>query len=341
MQLRLKTFFFFFLGVLVFWFLYIERAILTPFILGGVFAYLVNPIVDFFTHKIKLPRVLSILIIYICIVGIVGFAISTIVRRVGFESQDLQSYVLNFIFSAKQQIGLLPDWVRPFATDTIASLQKSRIFTTQYFLLLFPEAISRIVSFIIFLFSGFYFLKDGRSFIDKILNVIPKKYRIDVEILIRKINAVLSGYLRGQMFLVVFVSTVLFIGLTIVGVRFALVLAIFSGFAEIVPVIGPIVATAVAALVVLSTGTLNLSLTSVQGALIVALFYFVVRQIQDYFVTPFVMQRVTNLHPLIILFSVLAGGHLWGILGLILAVPIAATIKILLEFSSEIIRNQD
>lgn len=341
MQLRLKIIFFFFLGVLVLWFLYIERAIFTPFILAGVFAYLVNPIVDFFTHKVKLPRVLSILIIYLLIIGSLFFVAFNIVHRISFESADLQGYIIAFISSTKQQIRLLPEWMQPAAFDMLISLQKSRIFTSQYVLTFFPEAISRIVSFLIFIFSGFYFLKDGRSFIDKILNFVPKKYRIDVEILIRKVNAVLSGYLRGQMFLVVFVSAVLFIGLTVMGVRFALVLAIFSGFAEIVPVIGPIVATAVAALVVLLTGTLHLSVTPVQAAVIVALFYFVVRQIQDYFVTPFVMQRVTNLHPLIVLFSVLAGEHLWGILGLILAVPIAATIKILLEFSSDIIRSQE
>lgn len=341
MNARLKTIFFILMGVLLLLFLYIERAILTPFVLGAVFAYLFNPIVNFITNKIKLPRILSILIIYTVIIGSVVFLGILITKRIVTESTDFRIYTIKLLQSTKDQVATLPDWLQPAIEDTLVGLQTSRIFSTQYLFSLFPQAISRILSFVIFAFSGFYFLKEGGEFIDKILLIVPPRYKVDVEILFRRINKVLNGYLRGQIFLVVLVSSVLFIALSILGVRFALVLAVFSGVAEIIPVIGPIVATSVAAIVVLVTGTINFSLSPIQGALVVVLAYFIIRQLQDYFVNPLVMHRITKLHPLIILFAVLSGEHLWGILGLVLAVPVAAVIKLFLEFSLDIINEQE
>lgn len=168
---------------------------------------------------------------------------------------------------------------------------------------------------------------------DKALHLVPNDYKIEIEILLRRINSILGGYLRGQIFLVFFVSVVLFIFLTILGVKFSLILAVFSGFAEIVPIIGPIVAVTVAALVGFLGGTASFGLSSIQLAVAIIIIYTVVRQVQDYFVTPYVMGKVTQLHPLIILFAVIAGGHTGGVIGLILAVPIAGVVRIIFEYS--------
>ena len=176
---------------------------------------------------------------------------------------------------------------------------------------------------------------------DKLLNFVPNGYKIEVDILFRRVNSVLGGYLRGQVFLIVFVALALFIILTILGVKFALLLAVFSGFAEIVPIIGPILAASVAALAAYIGGTSNVGLAPLQMALAVVVVYTVVRQIQDYLVNPFVMGKITKLHPLVILFSVIAGEHIAGIVGLILAVPIAAVIKIIFEYSLDRINLND
>jgi predicted PurR-regulated permease PerM len=168
---------------------------------------------------------------------------------------------------------------------------------------------------------------------DKFLNFVPNDYKIEVDILIRRINSVLVSYLRGQVFLVFFVSLVLFILLTILGVKFSFILAVFSGFAEIVPIIGPIVAAAVAAIVAFVVGTSNFNLSPIQISFAVIIIYFVVRQIQDYLINPYIMGRITKLHPLIILFAVIAGEHSAGILGIILAVPVVGILRIIFEYS--------
>ena len=333
MTIRLRTLFFIGIGILVVWFLYIAREILTPFVLGAIFAYIFNPIVNFFSDRVKLPRTLSVIIIYLLLISLVVAVAALLTKRVLHESAEFTSYIRNVITTTQDQIEALPDWTRPIAKETLSSLEESKIFSVQSVFSFFPEAVSRIVSFLIFLISGFYFLKEGRRMIDGFILLVPKPYKIEAEILLRKLNVVLNGYLRGQIFLIAFVALSLFIALSILGIKFALILAIFSGFAEVVPIIGPIVATTVAAIVVLLTGTANFSLSPLNAALIVITIYFLVRQFEDYFVIPYVMAKITEIHPFLIFVAVLSGGHLFGILGFILAIPIAATIKILLEFS--------
>lgn len=336
MTIRLKTLFILLVGVLVLWFLYIEREILTPFILAAIFAYILNPFVDFLADKLKIPRTLSVILIYLILtVGVVsgGYAIG---RRVIEESFQLNTFVNTLVQSAYSEANKLPDWLKPSVFDTLSSLDKSKLFVvTPDLLSLFPQAFSRVLSFVIFLFSAFFFLKEGKNITDRLLNQIPSPYKIEVEILLRKINAVLGGYLRGQVFMILLMSSIFYIILSLFNVKFALVIAVFSGIAEIVPFIGPIVATTVAGFAAYTTSASSFGLNVFQTVLGVVISYIVVRQVQDYFVIPYVMGKITKLHPLIILFAVLAGGHIAGLLGLILAVPLAATLKILLDFSSD------
>jgi predicted PurR-regulated permease PerM len=335
MTIRLRTAFFIALATIIVWFLYIERAILTPFILAAIFAYLFNPVVNLFSNKIKLPRSLSIIIIYALIILVVVAGSISLSGRVLEESSELTQFAVTLNKEAKHQVDVLPAWIKPTVSDTIYTLQNTKVLSSPSDLSFFPKAFSKILSFVIFLFSAFYFLKEGKGLRDKLLNSMPNEYKFEAEILLRKINTALGSYLRGQMFLVLLVSTILFIALSILGVKFALLLAIFSGLAEIVPIIGPIVAASVAAMIAFIGGTSNFSLIPLQTAIAVVVIYTVVRQLQDYLVNPYIMGKITKLHPLVILFAVLAGEHIAGILGLILAVPMAGILRIFLDFSLE------
>jgi predicted PurR-regulated permease PerM len=340
MTLRLRSVFLIIVGLLLLWFLYLERAILTPFILAAIFAYIFNPVVNFFSHHLRLPRAISVLIIYLAIVIVIAMAGVAFSSRIVEESLELKQEATVITKTAKHQINSLPVWLKPTVNDTLVSFEKGVVISYPSVLSFVPKAFSRILSFIIFLFAAFYFLKEGRSMFDKLLNFVPNDYKVEVDILIRKINSVLGGYLRGQIFLIFFVSLTLFICLTILGVKFALILAVFSGFAEIVPIIGPIVAASVAALAAFIGGTSNFGLAPLQTALVVVVIYAVVRQVQDYLINPYVMGKITKLHPLIILFAVIAGQHIAGILGLILAVPIAGVVKIIFEYSLDKINSE-
>lgn len=334
MTISLRTAFFVFLAIFAVWILYIEMAILTPFILGIVFAYIFNPVINFFYRYIKLPRTFSIVIVYLAVVSLLIFLGVVLTKQVTNESSELKSFINKLPENTENQIDSLPSWIKPVASDMFSFIENPKPISVSVFNF-FPKAITSIIGFFIFLFSGFYFLKDGRNMFNKLLSLAPNNYKNDLESLFVRINSILRGYLRGQVLMVFLVSLVLYIALSILGVKFALILAIFSGFTEIVPIIGPIFAGTVGALVTLTSNNLSFGLSNLQGALVVILVYFTVRQIQDYFIAPGIMGRIVKLHPLIILFAVLAGQHLWGILGVILAVPVAGVVRILLEFSIE------
>lgn len=332
MALRLRTLFFILVSILSLSFLYLEREILTPFILGALFAYVCTPVVNFFSEKIRFPRTFSIVLIYLFLVGGILFLGVLFTTRIVNESNELGNVYTHLLFATKAQINSLPAWIKPALSDWLISLEKSKFLSVESLFLFFPAAFSRIVSFFIFIVSGFYFLQEGKVFIEKTLAIVPNAYKIDVEILVRRMNSVMGAYLRGQLFLVFFVASLLFILLSILGVRFAFLVAIFSGFAELVPLIGPIIATAVAALIAFVIGVSNFNLSPLSLAGVVILIYFLTRQFQDYFITPFIMGRITKVHPFVIFFAVLAGGHVFGLLGFILAIPVAAAIKIIFEF---------
>ncbi len=320
------------------WFLYVERAILTPFILAGIFAYLFNPIITFVSAKLKIPRTIAILGIYGILIGLFVFTTLQLSRQIFEESSDLRNFATHILGNAKTQLVGLPDWARPTAFQLLTELQRSRFVNFFAEPNLFPfvsQAISRVISFFIFLFSGYYFLKEGGKVFENIISFIPNKYQKDAIDILSKINLILSKYLRGQIFLIVLMSIVSYIALAIIGVRFAVMIALFTGFAEVVPVVGPIIAGTVAASVILLAGHAHFNLSPLNAALIIVALYFIFRQLEDYLIIPHIMGRITKLPPFLIFFSVVAGGHIAGIIGFILAVPVAAVLRLLIVYYLE------
>lgn len=333
MTLRLRTAFFIIIGLLTLWFLYTEREILSPFVLAAIFAYIFNPVVSFLSSKIKFPRTISIILIWAIIIGVLSLAGMLVVKRAIIESAGLKEYIQQWAKMATSQIGILPEFIRPTFNEALTSLQKAVLTSSISLFAIFPQAISGIIDLSLFLVSTFYFLKEGSGIFDKFLNTIPNYYRLETEILLRKINVVLGDYLRGQLLVILSSFIMFFTFFTVLGIDFALMLALIAGFLEVVVLIGPMVSGILVVVVVLLTGASNFNLNPIQAALVVVVGSFIIRQIQDYVVTPHIMGRVVKVHPLVILFAVIAGGHMAGILGLVLAVPIAAVIRVVLEFS--------
>ncbi len=340
--MRLRTVLIIGILIALAFFVYLERAILTPFVFAAIFAYLFNPTVNFFDKKIKLPRSLSVILIFLVLISLFIAFIFFVGRALILESSEFRLSAASTILNARAEIDTLPPYVRPAFNEAIQSASSSDFLKASSIFTVFPRAVSGIIALLIFIVSSFYFLKDGKNIIEKLILFSPMKYKVELEILLRRINSVLGSYLRGQVFLIFIVSLILFIALSILGVKFALLISIFSGLAEIVPIIGPIVATVAAVIAVyLGGGSSNFPITPIQTSIIVIIIYFIVRQLQDYLITPHVMGRITKLHPFVVLFAVIAGGHLAGIMGLLLAVPVAAVLKILLEFGLDTLNDRD
>ena len=158
------------------------------------------------------------------------------------------------------------------------------------------------------------------------LKFVPAQSRERTGYVAGRIHIVLGAYLRGQLLLIGLMSLVSFLVLQFIfNVPYALPLGIVTGLLEIIPLVGPVIAGALAASVALAS----------QGpgaAIGVIIAYFILRELEDNLVMPLVVGKVVEIHPVVAIFSVLAGGAAAGVLGMILAVPVAAAIKVLLDF---------
>ena len=315
-----------FLGAVVVAFL--ARDILSPFIVAAIFAYLLNPVVGLLEQRLKLPRTVSIVVTYLLIIGALTIFTINLGVNLARESEDFSLEARNLVHQTDSQINLLPDWIRPAAIDIFDSIRSSLVFSNRRVTSYLPGALNRSISVLIFFVATFYFLKDGHSFIAGALKLFSKEIKGEAEGILQEINQVLGNYLRGQLLLIVIMSVLTYLGIVLIGVRYALILAIFTGLAEVVPFVGPIAAAAVASIVAFTDQFSHLGPTPLLDVVAIASLYTVLRQLEDLFIIPQVMGRVTKLHPLVILFSVLVGGHLFGVVGYLVAVPLVASLKV-------------
>jgi predicted PurR-regulated permease PerM len=331
---------FFAVGSLVFlMFLYLERGVLAPFILAAVFAYIFNPLVSFLAKRLRFPKFISIILIYLVLLALLSSLAVVVGGRLISEAKEItQSGSIDQ--TAQQAIDSLPDFnisgqeigLKSSATNILDYLHQAALNYQSHTIPVVSGALRQAINVLVFFLAGFYILRDWPRMRDYILGLFPKSQSDHVKTIWGKVSVVLGNYLRGQLILITLMAIVSFIALEVLGVRYALILAILTGILEIIPYVGPIVAAALAAGSAFLNGQNRFALDPATLALIVIGIYFVLRHLEDYFVIPIVYNRLTKLHPLVVIFSVLAGGHLFGVLGLVLAVPVAASLKVILEY---------
>ena len=198
---------------------------------------------------------------------------------------------------------------------------------------------SQTVSFLIGLASGvawlifvlivsFYLLKDQGRFGRSINKLVPDDYRYEVRRLGEEVNVIWSAFFRSQLVLCAVVGTLVGVTMRVVGVRNALILGIIAGVLEIIPNIGPAIAAIPAVLIAYFQGSTYLLLSNGWFALLVIGLYVVIQQLENNILVPRIIGRSLNLHPLVVIVGALAGANLAGILGMFLAAPILASLRI-------------
>ncbi len=197
-----------------------------------------------------------------------------------------------------------------------------------------------LLEFLVFLIATFFFLRDWPRLINWAKRVVPAGQRYELLPLGEQVNLLLGRYVRGQLVLVVIMWTATTIGLTAFGVPFSLVLGFMTGLLEVIPIIGPITAGAIACLVALGNPN-PFGWSQLLYVAAIAIMYTVLRHAEDYFVIPLVIGRIVRLHPALVIFSLLAGGAVFGLIGVVLAVPIAATLRLVLIYMNAKLRDED
>lgn len=340
MKVRPKTVVYMVVGIGGLLLLYLSREVVAPFVVAGIFAYLLDPVVSFLAEKVRLPRGLAILVVYLAIISaLVGIGI--------FLGGKLVAETREFAHDARVILGSwerekldLPRQLAPILYNLSTTLGSSISFSAQQIVRFFSGAVESLFSFFVFLFALFYFLKERQTILSSLLRVFPAEYRVEFDIVMRKISLVLGGYLRAQLFLVLFMGSVTYVALTLLQIKYGLLLAVIAGLAELVPMLGPTLAFVTIFLgTILGGGSAVLSVPFIYHPAIVGLVYTILNQVENILVVPQVTGRSVHLHAMVILAAVLVGGHLFGALGFLIAVPVVATAKVVLSHVLDLLNS--
>lgn len=325
-------------GVLGFLFLLRVSSILTPFLWAIVMAYILNPLVALLSRNTRAPRVVAVVCVYLAGIGIVAgllyLAIPRLSAQVAQLTSDLPSITADLQARYFGSTGT-PLTVAGFSIDVPQVTRQVADSLNSFLNGFFGTAISAVVStveritqLLLFVIVTFYLLLDAEKIGEQLRHAVPPVYRGEVVDVASRMNRVLRQYMQAQLVLIAIMGTASFIVLTIMGVRFAIALAPIVGLLEIFPIIGPFAAiTMVTVMALFSSPPFGLSNTA--SAIIVALVFFILRQIEDYAVIPNIVGHAVKLHPALILFAVASGTILGGPLGLFLAVPVTGALKVL------------
>ncbi len=313
-------------GLLLLWY---TRAVLMPFILAFVVAYLLAPLVEAFVRH-GLNRIVAILIVYI----LLGFAVATgvlyMVPLLVQESVHLIKMVPAFINSAQFTWNLwltrlhqapIPSSVRTAITATGKHLQSQLYGVIKGIFAAIFGLVPGVISVVVAPVLGFYLLKDLDRVRSRFWDVVPLEWRPSMFKLGFDLDRALNGFIRGQLLVALLVGALSTTLVIILGLPFPLLIGAVATVTDVIPYVGPI-AGALPAVVL----ALNISPWT---ALDTVLGFIAIHQLEGTVIAPKIMGESVGLHPLVVVFAILAGGELGGILGLLLAVPAAAVLKVL------------
>lgn len=305
-----KTIFFVAAFLAVIWLLFLIREVIVLLFVAIIFMSALSPIVTYL-ERYRVPRALSIASTYIVVVGLLvglfSLMITPLVEQTVKLAQTLPTTLGN----------IFPEgWVnQSVIQDQVAGFSKNAFSIGLILLDNFIALISIAV-------LAFYLLLD-RDKLDKVIIQFLPAQEDRIKSVSEKIEERLGGWVRGQLALSVIIGTITYVVLLILGIPYALPLAIFAGLMEVVPVIGPIISAVPAVLIAYAISPLL--------ALFVVGAYFIIQQLENHIIVPQVMKKAVGLNPLIVIIAVAVGGKLLGIAGALLAVPVAVVIQIITE----------
>jgi predicted PurR-regulated permease PerM len=307
--------------------LYVGREAISPFIVGLMLVYLLDPPVERLS-RLRVPRWLSILLVYLVVVvavwQAVAFTIRPLVEQVRTFVADLPGFLarLEALYRGLD----LPPQLREAVDHWLAQIQQGGGIDPSVllpFVNVTAGVVSALFGYLIIPVWVFYLLKDRQQLTEAFDRSLPAEWRTDIWNVIRIIERVFSQWIRGQLFLGVAVGVATFVGLILLGAtidpifsRFALLLALVAGVLELLPIIGPIIAAVPAILLAATAGP--------QEAVAALILYTVVQQLENNILVPKIQGNAVELHPSAVMFALVMGGAIYGLLGAILALPITA-----------------
>jgi predicted PurR-regulated permease PerM len=304
-------------------------------VVGSVlFAYLVYPIVRRLSEK--LPMVVAILIVYVFIVLVVGTALALVVPALGNDLtnfvKSLPDLTLQFqrelVAPHNPLLRRIPaedrDYLANLPSQLNSVIQKYGVDTLTRSFSVVLSTVSVIATLVIIPVLAAYLLLEASDLRRQLLGLFPAKRRTKVSTVIDELDKVVGGFIRGQLIDGAIVGAMIFVMLMILHVPYALLIGVAAGILNFIPYAGAVIGFIPAVI-------LALAYNGPTNALLVAIFFVVIQQIDGNFVAPRVLKDNVGLSPLYIIVAILVGSELFGLIGTFLAVPIAAMLRVLRE----------
>lgn len=300
-------------------------SIFLPFLLSIFIAYLLYPIVQKI-HSYNVPKGLAIVFIYLLFFGGIIYGISKLYPLFLRQLTDLSEQLPQFISTYKQWVyqmydstSFLPETVHDKMDNLFQQMETSLGNIVTKIVTSITKIFDIIVVVTVIPVLVFYFLKDTKRIKAWIKRFIPAKYHQRSHDILFSIDKSLGNYLRGQLLVSLFVSVATFISFYFLDLNYALVLAIIMGFTNFIPYFGPIIGALPAIAIALTMST--------KLVIFVLLTVFVIQLIESNLLSPFIVGKSIHIHPIAIIFALIVGGKIGGVIGLLLAVPLLTIIN--------------
>jgi predicted PurR-regulated permease PerM len=309
------------------------KTIFFPVLLAGVLFYILHPFVSLLERK-GVSRIVSIASIYIIVLGLFVFLAVTVIPIIKDQVNALIDNLPYFgheieraarKFGESNVIGRMQESLNiDFANivkDSTMNFTKSLSSVTGNVTGFLSTITEVVLTFVMVPFILFYLLKDGEQLPNHFLKFISEQRQPAAKRILDDMHYAISSYIRGQIIVSLFIGIMLLIGYLIIGIKYAVLLAILAMIVNIVPYVGPIIAITPALIIAF--------IDSPSMVLKVIIVMMIVQLAEGKFISPQVMGKKLDIHPITIIFIILTAGNLFGIMGIILAIPGYAILKVL------------
>lgn len=300
--------------------LYLIRDIIVLFFIVFVIVAALSPVVDRWSKK--MPRIISVTLIYVIFLAVIVGAIVLVSKPVVNQIQSLSQNVPELISKVAPALDSYKN-VAKLSQEGLASLSSNLSRFSSDVMSTTLGVLGGVVAVITILVLTFYLLLEEEGIRKFVKSVLPPTYKDSAIEAANKISIKMGSWFSGQLLLMFLVGFLDLIGLAILQVPYALTLAVWAAFTEVIPYVGPWIGLVPAAII-------GFTVSPLLGVLVIAL-YLLVQQIEGQFLVPKIMGRAVGLSPVVIIFALLVGAKLLGILGVMLAVPAAGAISVIYE----------
>jgi len=305
-------------------FLYLVRNVLVILFFAIIIASAITPFANWLEQK-RIPRLLGVLLLYLTFFGLIVFFLSLIVPVISSELSQLTQALPEFISNISGALEKAQQTTATRYFDFFSEIQNLLDSFSQFLQVSSSSALNLIInvfggllSFFAIIVISFYLSVMKQGVAGFIRSVLPTKYEDYIISLWKRAEHKVGRWLQGQLLLALSVGLIVFVGLSLLKIKYALLLGIVAMILEIVPIVGPVI-SAIPGVV------LAFAQSPILGIWVIV-FYVAVQQIESHILTPLVLGKTLGLNPVTVIIALLVGGTLGGIIGILLSVPVAVIV---------------